>query len=136
METIAACVPIYGATALTPYVTELFDALKIEIFHATDSALEDAALAAMHRIVATLSAGISITAVGDQTEKALKPLITECMINLKEPEAKNLKPAGRILRAAASASGMAFTDSLMWPQTLADTNELLSAYRLRHRSGL
>ncbi|RUS23467.1 hypothetical protein BC937DRAFT_86152 [Endogone sp. FLAS-F59071] len=104
METIAACVPIYGATALIPYVTELFDALKIEIFHATDSALEDAALAAMHRIVATLSTGISITAVGDPTEKALKPLITECMVNLKEPEAKNLKPAGRILRAAASAS--------------------------------
>ncbi|RUS33413.1 Dos2-interacting transcription regulator of RNA-Pol-II-domain-containing protein [Jimgerdemannia flammicorona] len=104
METIAACAPIYGATALIPYLADLFDALKIEIFHATDPALEDAALAAMHRIVATLSAGISVIAAADPTEKALKPLIVECMVNLKEPEAKNSKPAGRILKAAASAS--------------------------------
>ncbi|RUP34620.1 Dos2-interacting transcription regulator of RNA-Pol-II-domain-containing protein [Jimgerdemannia flammicorona] len=104
METIAACAPIYGATALIPYLADLFDALKIEIFHATDPVLEDAALAAMHRIVATLSAGISVIAAADPTEKALKPLIVECMVNLKEPEAKNSKPAGRILKAAASAS--------------------------------
>lgn len=105
METIAECAPVYGANALLPNIDELFDALKVEIFHATDAALEDTALVAIHSVVAALSTGISNNGANDPFEKALKPLVVECMINLKDPELKNAQPAGRIMRATASASG-------------------------------
>lgn len=105
METIAECAPVYGANALLPDINELFDALKVEVFHATDPVLEDTALEAIHQVVAALSTTISSDSANDPAEKALKPLVVECMINLKDPELKNAKPAGRILRAAASASG-------------------------------
>ncbi|CAO3697107.1 unnamed protein product [Umbelopsis ramanniana] len=116
METIAECAPVYGANALLPDINELFDALKVEVFHATDPVLEDTALEAIHQVVAALSTTISSDSANDPAEKALKPLVVECMINLKDPELKNAKPAGRILRAAASASDPAFnsiTDAIM-----------------------
>lgn len=107
METIAECAPVYGASALLPDINELFDALKVEVFHATDPALEETALDAIHKVVASLSATVSSDKATDPVENALKPLVVECMVNLKDPELKNAKPAGRILRAAASASGKA-----------------------------
>lgn len=66
--------------------------------------MEEAALVAIRSVVATLSAAAN-TPAGDPTEKTLKPLVVECIANLKEPELKNAKPASRILRAASSASG-------------------------------
>lgn len=65
--------------------------------------MEDSALLAIQNIVAALSVDADGTAV-DPTEKTLKPLVVECIANLKEPEMKNAKPAGRILRAAATGS--------------------------------
>ncbi|GAB5591220.1 hypothetical protein Unana1_06120 [Umbelopsis nana] len=116
METIAECAPVYGANALLPNINELFDALKVEVFHATDPALEDTALEAIHKVVASISTTISSDRATDPVENALKPLVVECMVNLKDPELKNAKPAGRILRAAASASDPActsITDAIM-----------------------
>ncbi|KAI7878974.1 hypothetical protein K492DRAFT_132041 [Lichtheimia hyalospora FSU 10163] len=103
METIAACAPVYGSTALLPVIDDIFDSLKVEVFHSTDPALEDSALLAIQNIVAALSVDVDGTAV-DPTEKTLKPLVVECIAALKEPEMKNAKPAGRILRAAATGS--------------------------------
>ncbi|KAI7849449.1 Dos2-interacting transcription regulator of RNA-Pol-II-domain-containing protein [Circinella umbellata] len=103
METLAACAPVYGANILLPVIDEIFDALKVEVFHSTDQALEDAALACIESVVATLSSGL-VSNSGETIEKILKPLVVECIANLKEPELKNAKPAGRILRAASSAS--------------------------------
>ncbi|KAI9275582.1 RNAPII transcription regulator C-terminal-domain-containing protein [Phascolomyces articulosus] len=103
METLAACAPVYGANVLLPVIDEIFDALKVEVFHSTDQALEDAALVGIESVVATLSAGLAGNS-GETIEKTLKPLVVECIANLKEPELKNTKPAGRILRAASSAS--------------------------------
>lgn len=104
METLAACAPVYGATALLPNINEIFNSLKLEVFHAIDAPLEDAAVECIRAVVAALSSmGIS-TSEGDITEKALKPLIEECATNLKDPDMKDSKQTGRILRAAASAS--------------------------------
>ncbi|CAO3612092.1 unnamed protein product [Mucor hiemalis] len=104
METLAACAPVYGATALLPNITEIFNSLKLEVFHAIDAPLEDAAVDCIRAVVAALSVmGIS-TSEGDPTERALKPLVEECATNLKDPDMKDSKQTGRILRAAASAS--------------------------------
>lgn len=75
----------------------------MKVFHSTDPALEDSALHAIEKVVATIGY-YGTGPAGDPTEKVLKPLVVECIANLKEPEFKNAKPAGRILRAAASAS--------------------------------
>ncbi|OAD79724.1 hypothetical protein PHYBLDRAFT_179221 [Phycomyces blakesleeanus NRRL 1555(-)] len=107
METLEACAPVYGATSLIPHIDDIFDALKVEVFHATDQTLEDTSLATIKSVVAALATGVS-NASGDPTEKALKPLITECVANLKDPELKNSKPSSLILRAIASASDPAF----------------------------
>ncbi|KAI7856980.1 Dos2-interacting transcription regulator of RNA-Pol-II-domain-containing protein [Circinella umbellata] len=84
METLAACAPVYGANILLPVIDEIFDALKVEVFHSTDQALEDAALACIESVVATLSSGL-VSNSGETIEKILKPLVVECIANLKEP---------------------------------------------------
>lgn len=104
METLAACAPVYGSAALLPSVNEIFNSLKLEVFHAIDAPLEDAAVDCIRAVVASLhEVGLS-TSEGDPTEKALKPLIDECATNLKDSDMKDSKQTGRILRAAASAS--------------------------------
>lgn len=107
METLAACAPVYGATALLPNISEIFNSLKLEVFHAIDAPLEDAAVECIRAVVAALSSGGISTSEGDPTERALKPLIEECATNLKDPDMKDSKQTGRILRAAASASDTA-----------------------------
>ncbi|CAG8494992.1 1280_t:CDS:10, partial [Ambispora gerdemannii] len=102
METLAACAPVYGANALTPYLEDLWDGLKIEIFHSTDDSLESYALDALRSIVSALSS--QIVAQSDPLERFLQPIIKECLENLKEPELKLAKHGGRILKYCAMAS--------------------------------
>ncbi|KAI7872463.1 Dos2-interacting transcription regulator of RNA-Pol-II-domain-containing protein [Spinellus fusiger] len=103
METLATCAPVYGAAALLPNIDEILEALKLEVFHATDQALEDTALDCIQSIITTLSTSVS-NSVDDPTERALRPLVEECVTHLKDPELKNAKPSSRLLRAVASAS--------------------------------
>ncbi|RCH82785.1 hypothetical protein CU098_003519, partial [Rhizopus stolonifer] len=103
METLAACAPVYGASAILPHITEIFNCLKLEVFHAIDAPLEDAAVESIRAVVSALNSGLT-TSEGDPTEKALEPLIEECATNLKDPDMKDSKQTGRILKAAASAS--------------------------------
>ncbi|KAI8099496.1 Dos2-interacting transcription regulator of RNA-Pol-II-domain-containing protein [Halteromyces radiatus] len=118
METLALCAPVYGSTALLPNVEELLDSLKIEVFHASDQTLEDAAVDSIRSLVGAISSGDNSTdvSVEDPLAKSLKSLLDECLANLKDSESKNVKQTGRILRAVASASDHAFhviTDSVM-----------------------
>ncbi|KAI8388489.1 RNAPII transcription regulator C-terminal-domain-containing protein [Radiomyces spectabilis] len=123
METLAACAPVYGAAALLPNTDEIMDSLKVEVLHATDASLEEAALDAIHCVVAALSSGVN-DSTEEPTDKALKPIVDESLTNLKDPDLRNAKETGRILRAAASASDYAcnFIVSQVLPR-------LLSSYR-------
>ncbi|ORZ06644.1 Dos2-interacting transcription regulator of RNA-Pol-II-domain-containing protein [Absidia repens] len=103
METLALCAPVYGSAVLLPNVEELLDSLKIEIFHASDQTLEDAAVESLRSLVGAISSGV-ISTTDDPLVKSLKPLLDECLANLNDSESKNAKQTGRILRAAASAS--------------------------------
>lgn len=106
METLSLCAPVYGSAALLPNVEELLDSLKIEVFHASDQTLEDAAVESLRSLVSAISTGVVSTTEEDPLLKSLKPLLDECLANLQDPESKNSKQTGRILRAVASASGM------------------------------
>ncbi|KAG1471140.1 hypothetical protein G6F56_002297 [Rhizopus delemar] len=103
METLAACAPVYGAGSLLPHMREIFNSLKLEVYHATETSLEDTAISAIQSVVSALSTGLS-TGSQEPTEEALRPLIEECIVTLKDPDMKDAKQTGRILRAVASAS--------------------------------
>ncbi|ORX52808.1 ARM repeat-containing protein [Hesseltinella vesiculosa] len=111
METLGMCAPVYGAAALMPTIHDLLDALKIEIFHASDQTLEDTAVDSLHRLVSAICPDGPISHVqaasDDPFIRAVKPLMDECTNNLKDADAKNLKQTGSILRAMASASDYA-----------------------------
>ncbi|GJJ69980.1 DNA repair/transcription protein MET18/MMS19 [Entomortierella parvispora] len=129
METIAACAPVYGSSALTPYAEELWSGLQNEIFHATGDELEQVALNTLQVITTELSMGVSMGGTNDPVEKFLRPIITDCMTQLQKPELKLAKPSGKILKACAMASDPACTAI-----TLATIPTLLSQYTTSEQS--
>ncbi|KAF9362709.1 hypothetical protein BGX34_005646 [Mortierella sp. NVP85] len=129
METIAACAPVYGSSALTPYAEELWSGLQNEIFHATGDELEQVALNTLQVITTELSMGVSLGGSNDPVEKFLHPIITDCMTQLQKPELKLAKPSGKILKACAMASDPACTSI-----TLATIPSLLSQYTSSEQS--
>ncbi|KAG0005423.1 hypothetical protein BGZ79_004840 [Entomortierella chlamydospora] len=129
METIAACVPVYGSSALTPYAEELWSGLQNEIFHATGDELEQVALNTLQIITTELSMGVNLGGSNDPLEKFLRPIIADCMTQLQQPELKLAKPSGKILKACAMASDPAFTSI-----TLATIPTLLSQYTSSEQS--
>ncbi|KAF9984837.1 hypothetical protein BGZ75_003593 [Mortierella antarctica] len=129
METIAACAPVYGSSALTPYAEELWSGLQNEIFHATGDELEQVALNTLQVITTELSMGVSMGGSNDPVEKFLRPIISDCMTQLQKPELKLAKPSGKILKACAMASDPACTAI-----TLATIPTLLSQYTTSEQS--
>ncbi|KAG0242236.1 RNAPII transcription regulator C-terminal-domain-containing protein [Mortierella sp. GBAus27b] len=129
METIAACAPVYGSSALTPYTEELWTGLQSEIFNPTGDDLEQVALNTLQIITTELSMGVSLGGSNDPVEKFLRPIITECMAQLQKPELKLAKPSGKILKACAMASDPACTSI-----TLAAVPTLLSQYTTSEQS--
>ncbi|KAF9359838.1 hypothetical protein BGX26_011306 [Mortierella sp. AD094] len=129
METIAACAPVYGSSALTPYAEELWSGLQNEIFHATGDELEQVALNTLQVITTELSMGVNMGGSNDPLEKFLRPIIADCMTQLQHPELKLAKPSGKILKACAMASDPAFTSI-----TLATIPTLLSQYASSEQS--
>ncbi|KAF9960367.1 hypothetical protein BGZ72_007172 [Mortierella alpina] len=129
METIAACAPVYGSSALTPYAEELWSGLQNEIFHATGDELEQVALNTLQVITTELSMGVSMGGSNDPVEKFLRPIISDCMTQLQKPELKLAKPSGKILKACAMASDPACTAI-----TLAAIPTLLSQYTTSEQS--
>ncbi|KAG0085141.1 hypothetical protein BGZ93_000833, partial [Podila epicladia] len=125
METIAACAPVYGSSALTPYAEELWSGLQNE---ARDE-LEQVALHTLQVITTELSMGVSMGGSNDPVEKFLRPIITDCMTQLQKPELKLAKPSGKILKACAMASDPACTAI-----TLATIPTLLSQYNTSEQS--
>ncbi|CAG8443712.1 9188_t:CDS:10 [Diversispora eburnea] len=102
METLAACAPVYGTENIVPYIDDLWEYLKDEIFNAKDDSFEVIALDTIRSLVVTLSAGV--IGKSDHLQRFLKTVVTECMENLKVPELKLSKPCGRILKYCAMAS--------------------------------
>ncbi|KAF9116754.1 hypothetical protein BGX27_011068 [Mortierella sp. AM989] len=129
METIAACAPVYGSSALTPYAEELWSGLQNEIFHATGDELEQVALNTLQIITTELSMGVNMGGSNDPLEKFLRPIIADCMTQLQQPELKLAKPSGKILKACAMASDPACTSI-----TLATIPTLLSQYASSEQS--
>ncbi|GAA5981336.1 hypothetical protein JCM11641_005289 [Rhodosporidiobolus odoratus] len=119
---LAACFPIYGAEASGEWAGRFSEALSIEVFHASDTDMQDLALTTFHSLYSTLYPDSlpseSATSAGedsempssdekdqrDKVEGIAIQVVENSLDEFKEPEKNNAKPAVRILTALMAAS--------------------------------
>jgi DNA repair/transcription protein MET18/MMS19 len=93
---------------MSNYSITLWDSLKFEILNAQEEDLAEEALVALRNIALRLGSGL--TSIDPKTPLAtyLKPVTKECNEQLQEPQHKQAKPAGQILKTLGSSSTVAF----------------------------
>ncbi|GAA5888696.1 hypothetical protein JCM6882_009055 [Rhodosporidiobolus microsporus] len=131
LQALEACFPIYGAEASGEWAGRFSEALTIEVFHASDTAMQDLSLSTFRSLFSTLYPDVlpSTTASagedaempsaaeqdaqaqaqkGDKEENNIEGVAIQVVENaldeLKEPEKNNAKPAVRILTALIASS--------------------------------
>ena len=78
--------------------------MKYEILNAEDEDLAEDALAVLQAVAVRLGKGFNSTQQTTRLVRYLKPISKECNEHLKEPQHKQAKATGRILRSLAAAS--------------------------------
>jgi DNA repair/transcription protein MET18/MMS19 len=110
MDTITACLPVYGIGSFSPKLKEIWDFLKTDLAASTDLEMELAALRCLREITkASASAVQSSKEAQSPLEKTLMIIVPDCLHNLQEPELKYARPCGKILMACASSNSTACT---------------------------
>ncbi|GAA5933513.1 Met18p [Sporobolomyces koalae] len=121
LEALRECFPIYGAATCGEWAGRFSEALSIEVFHATDTSMQDLALLTFHSLFATLYPDSDTNQTeqdgGDQAmrdaadaraDEVVKGIAVQVVKNsldeLEEPDKSNAKPAMRILVTIAAAS--------------------------------
>ncbi|GAA5832383.1 hypothetical protein JCM11251_006429 [Rhodosporidiobolus azoricus] len=126
LQALEACFPIYGAEASGEWAGRFSEALTIEVFHASDTAMQDLSLSTLRSLFSTLYPDASpplttheedaempseeekAAKKGDKEEKYVEGVAIQvaenCLDELKEPEKNNAKPAVRILAALIASS--------------------------------
>lgn len=120
LQAVAACFPIYGARISGEWAARFAEALTVEVFHATDSGLQELALAAIRSLFATLYPDApQLHQISHSREEGdvdmLLPerelvagvavkVVDNSLEELKEPDKSNAKPAALVLTALMSAS--------------------------------
>jgi DNA repair/transcription protein MET18/MMS19 len=99
LETLAACAPVYGATAIAAHFDNIWKLIKTEIFDSIDDVVAEAAVAALKDIAVVL-----VNTPGTWRQLANATLAC-CKNYMKESELKSLAPVGKTIRAVGSASG-------------------------------
>ncbi|CCA72670.1 related to Transcriptional coactivator MMS19 [Serendipita indica DSM 11827] len=99
METIEACLPVYGPAVCQSFADKLWDGLKIEILQPVDDEVQKRALAVMVALVRT-----SHPTDGPVDGIALRILRSSLEI-LKEPEKARSQNAVKVLASLVSCSG-------------------------------
>lgn len=100
LQTLAACLPVYGARGVEGYASDLWDALKPEIYYSSDTEIERDAHEAFRALMATL---YPIGSEQKQIDFAVE-IVKDCQESLKEPEKAKATPAGKILASMFEAS--------------------------------
>lgn len=107
LETLNACIPVYGASAVNEVMKTLVDNLRYEVINSGEDLVETLALQVIKTTVATVSDLGTEIAPPPTLLVLLRMLLDDAADQLKEPDQKMAKPAGRILAVAASASVIA-----------------------------
>ncbi|KAI8882460.1 hypothetical protein K501DRAFT_285853 [Backusella circina FSU 941] len=106
LETITACLPVYGPDNLALYASSLFDSVKMEIINGDpDPGLRDPCLDTIH----ALAICISQYEDSKRAIQLLKPVLDDCVILLEDFDEDSTKPASLILRSVASASSFSYS---------------------------
>ncbi|GAA6018123.1 hypothetical protein JCM8202_000190 [Rhodotorula sphaerocarpa] len=122
LQALVACFPIYGAACCGEWAGRFSEALIVEVFHASDSEMQNHALMAIRALYSTLypdESSVSIphaAADGEDTPMTDRPsevgaiegvavkMVQNSLEELGEPDKNNAKPAARILTALISSS--------------------------------
>ena len=107
LQTITACASYYNVTTMSNYSVTLWDSLKYEILNVQEEDLADEALVALRAIATRLSHGLTSTDPKTSLAAYMRPIMKECNEHLREPQHKQAKPAGQILKSLATASPVA-----------------------------
>ncbi|KAI9824266.1 MAG: hypothetical protein M1832_002073 [Thelocarpon impressellum] len=109
LQTISACASAYGPAVLANHSSQLWDSIKFEILNAQDEDLADEALIAVRSVTVRLSFGLETTDPQTPLSRYLLSICSECNEQLREPQQKQARPAGRILESVAGASAVAYS---------------------------
>ncbi|GAA6003750.1 hypothetical protein JCM10207_003581 [Rhodosporidiobolus poonsookiae] len=74
LEALAACFPIYGAKACGEWAGRLSEALVVEVFHASDTDMQDLALKTLRSLFATLYPDSTPAAPANGADESAPPL--------------------------------------------------------------
>lgn len=108
LQTITACALSYGITTVSNYSLTLWDSLKFEILNVQEEDIAEEALVSLQAIAIRLGRGLDSTDPKTPLARYLRPITKECNEQLQEPQHKQAKPAGQILRALGIASPATF----------------------------
>ncbi|BGP09496.1 hypothetical protein JCM10049v2_005369 [Rhodotorula toruloides] len=125
LQALIACFPIYGAEVSGEWAGRFSEALIIEVFHASDTDMQDLALHTFRSLYATLypdhpalpvveethaadGGDVEMSSPADTEEDKIEGVAVKAVLNsldeLQEPDKNNAKPAVRILTAFVAAS--------------------------------
>ncbi|GHJ87563.1 hypothetical protein NliqN6_3965 [Naganishia liquefaciens] len=99
LQSLTACIPVYGQQAIQGYASDLWDNLKTEIFYSPDAQIEADALETFRTMIVTLYPESKENSIDLAQE-----IIKECQEILQEPEKSKAKPATKILSGLIFAS--------------------------------
>lgn len=103
--------PCFAARTSVEVVAGLADGrshhvCRTQIYHASDSEMEEHALKALKALLETLYPDGAEEAVSNDASKSVARRLSDaCLLELKDSNKSNAKPASRILARAISASG-------------------------------
>lgn len=108
MNALVACIESYDTNTVSRYSIQVWDAVKFEILNVQEDFLSEMSLNVLKVIVKRLSEHTIQVSQEMPLAHFLKPIIQECNEQLREPQAKQAKPAREIIRHVSSASIPAF----------------------------
>ncbi|KAF8328366.1 ARM repeat-containing protein [Cantharellus anzutake] len=98
LDTVTACLPVYGRNIVRDFGSDLWEIFKIEIFQPADPETEACSMRAVQSLVRTLyppRAGDS----SDQLDGLIEDMVNECKTIVREPEKSQAKHAVKLLGA-------------------------------------
>ncbi|KAF8250485.1 ARM repeat-containing protein [Wilcoxina mikolae CBS 423.85] len=109
LQTMTACALNYGPTTMSAQSSQLWDAVKFEIFNSTEKdELATESMLVVKAIATSLSTGLTtIPPATTALARYLKAVIKECLALMEEPQLKQAKPSGQLLATVATASAPA-----------------------------
>ncbi|KAI9857336.1 MAG: hypothetical protein M1824_004886 [Vezdaea acicularis] len=108
LQAITACALNYEPATIASYSITLWDSMKFETLNAQEEDLSREALTAIQAIAVKLSETVTDEGRELPLSNYLRPITNECEEFLREPQAKQAKQAGQVIRSISSASPSAF----------------------------